>query len=256
MTKVNKKIHIENLLPAVRNAGSKIMDVYNSNPEIEIKKDGSPVTIADKAAESILISRIKELHPNIPIVSEENPDSHLIKTAKEFFLVDPLDGTKEFLKHDGKGSFTVNVAYIRDHDPIMGIVYAPALNRLFYANSIDGAFEANVNGIKKIKIRQTAKKSIVAVASSSHQDKATIEWLQNNKVFKTVSIGSSLKFCLVACGEADVYPRFGPTMEWDTAAGDAILRAAGGRVENTDGTMFKYGKKNFKNSSFIAKGDF
>jgi len=106
------------------------------------------------------------------------------------------------------------------------------------------------------KVRHYMKESIVAVASSSHQDKKTAEWLHNNKIFKTVSVGSSLKFCLLACGEADVYPRFGPTMEWDTAAGDAVLRAAGGKVENINGTKFKYGKKNFKNTSFIAKGDF
>lgn len=253
---MKENIDIEKLLPAVKNAGSRIMEIYNLNPEVEIKKDGSPVTIADKAAEKILLSKIKALFPNISIVSEENPDSHLIKTSKEFFLVDPLDGTKEFLKRDGKGSFTVNVAYIRNNDPVMGIVFAPALNRLFYTNSNGIAFEDNANGIKKIKVRHSMKESIVAVASSSHQDKKTAEWLHNNKIFKTVSVGSSLKFCLVACGEADVYPRFGPTMEWDTAAGDAVLRAAGGKVENINGTKFKYGKKNFKNTSFIAKGDF
>jgi 3'(2'), 5'-bisphosphate nucleotidase len=170
--------------------------------------------------------------------------------------VDPLDGTKEFLKHDGKGSFTVNVAFIKDRSPVFGIVYAPALNRLFYASKSIGAFEEDKNGLKKIKIRKSIKDCIVAVASSSHQDQETIDWLEKNHVSETISIGSSLKFCLVASGEADVYPRFGPTMEWDTAAGDAILRFAGGNVENIDGTNFKYGKKEFKNTPFIAKGDF
>ena len=253
---MNEKLVIKNLLPCVKEAGRRIIEIYNFDPKTEIKKDGSPVTLADKAAEKILLTKIKELHPNIPIVSEENPDSHSLQPPKEFFLVDPLDGTKEFLKHDGKGSFTVNIAFIKDRSPIFGIVYAPALNRLFYASKSIGAYEEDKNGLKKIKIRQSIKDHIVAVASSSHRDQETIDWLENNHILETISIGSSLKFCLVASGEADVYPRFGPTMEWDTAAGDAILRFAGGNVENINGTNFKYGKKEFRNTSFIAKGDF
>ena len=253
---MNDKLAIKNLLPCVKEAGRKIIEIYNFNPKKEIKKDGSPVTLADKAAEIILLTKIKELHPDIPIVSEENPDSHSLKPPREFFLVDPLDGTKAFLKHDGKGSFTVNVAFIKDRSPVFGIVYAPALNRLFYASESIGAFEEDKNGLKKIKIRKSIKDCIVAVASSSHRDQETIDWLEKNHVLETISIGSSLKFCLVASGEADVYPRFGPTMEWDTAAGDAILRFAGGNVENIDGTNFKYGKKEFRNTPFIAKGDF
>ena len=247
---------VETLLPTVKYAGEKIMKIYKLKPNKLIKNDGSPVTIADKAAEKILIDKLTECFPKVPIVSEENPTSHKLKAPKEFFLVDPLDGTKEFLKFDGKGSFTVNVALIRGGVPVLGIVYAPALDRLFYGTKVNGALEENKNQLKNIGIRKLIKDSVVAVASSSHRDDETNNWLAQNKLSKTVSIGSSLKFCLVACGEADVYPRFGPTMEWDTAAGDAVLRFAGGRVENLDGSIFKYGKKDYKNISFIAMGSF
>ena len=247
---------VETLLPAVKYAGQEIIKIYKLKPTRLIKNDGSPVTIADKAAEKILIDTLIECFPKVPIVSEENPKSHNLKAPKEFFLVDPLDGTKEFLKFDGKGSFTVNVALIRNGIPVLGIVYAPALDRLFYGTQANGSFEENKNQIEKIEIRKLIKNSIVAVASTSHRDDETNNWLAQNNVSETVSIGSSLKFCLVACGEADVYPRFGPTMEWDTAAGDAVLRFAGGRVENLDGSVFKYGKKDYKNISFIAKGSF
>ena len=253
---MDENVLVKNLLPCVKEAGSKIIDIYNSKPNAEQKYDGSPVTIADKAAEKIIIKKIKSLCPSIPIVSEENPESHNLKFLSEFFLVDPLDGTKEFLKFDGKGSFTVNIALIRENEPLIGIVYAPAIKRLFYAGKTFGSFEENKDGIKKIRIRKSDKNKIVAVASSSHLDQKTKDWLVKNNIARTVSIGSSLKFCLVASGEADVYPRFGPTMEWDTAAGDAVLRYAGGRVEYLDGSKFTYGKKNFKNTPFIAKGDF
>ena len=144
----------------------------------------------------------------------------------------------------------------KEINTLIGIVYAPAIKRLFYAGKTFGSFEENKDGIKKIRIRKSDKNKIVAVASSSHLDQKTKDWLVKNNIARTVSIGSSLKFCLVASGEADVYPRFGPTMEWDTAAGDAVLRYAGGRVEYLDGSKFTYGKKNFKNTPFIAKGDF
>ena len=253
---MDENVLVKNLLPCVKEAGSKIIDIYNSKPNAEQKHDGSPVTIADKAAEKIIIKKIKSLCPSIPIVSEENPESHNLKSLSDFFLVDPLDGTKEFLKFDGMGSFTVNISLIKKNEPIIGIVYAPALNRLFYASKTLGSFEENKTGLKEIKIRKIEKNNIIAVASSSHLDNETKNWLKINNIARTVSIGSSLKFCLVASGEADVYPRFGPTMEWDTAAGDAVLRYAGGRVEYLNGSKFTYGKKNFKNTPFIAKGDF
>ncbi len=247
---------VKKLIPSVIKAGDQIMKIYYNKTEVEFKIDGSPVTKADRMAEKIILKSIKYHTPKILVVSEENLESHKAKPKKLFFLVDPLDGTKEFLKNDGKGSFTVNVALIKNGEPILGIVNAPALGRLFYGIVGYGAFEINNKITQSIEIRKASQDNLVAVASSSHRDKKTDDWLKSNKISKTISIGSSLKFCLLASGEADVYPRFGPTMEWDTAAGDAVLRSAGGKVHNIDGTNFSYGKNNYKNGAFIAKGDY
>ena len=241
---------IEQLIPAVKKAGEAIMRIYHQGVEHTLKQDGSPVTKADKAAELIILDALNKLNTGITIISEENPESHALKPSKVFFLVDPLDGTKEFLKCDGKGAFTVNVALIENHVPVMGIIYAPALGRMFYGSKENGAFE---NG-KPIGVRKVLTTQKVAVASESHRDAQTDEWLKNQDIKNIVSIGSSLKFCLIACGEADIYPRFSPTMEWDTAAGDAILRAAGGMVSHMNGSPFKYGKKEYRNDAFIAVG--
>ena len=239
---------VENLIPVAKSAGDEIMRIYKKIPESETKQDGSPVTEADKAAEAIILPALKKFAPNIEIISEENVKSHSIAAPEQFFLVDPLDGTREFLKRDGKGSFTVNIALIKNGAPILGVVYAPALKRLFSGVVGQEAHEDQSG----INVRSTPGDGIVAVASISHRDQQTNDWLTNKGISKTVSIGSSLKFCLLACGEADVYPRFGPTMEWDTAAGDAILRAAGGTVENPDGSRLVYGKPGYKNTAFIA----
>lgn len=240
---------IKSLLPVAKEAGEAIMSIYNHGFDHETKDDGSPVTIADKAAEEIILTGLQQLCPEIPVISEENPASHNLSAPDIFFLVDPLDGTKEFLKRDGKGAFTVNIALIKNQEPIMGILYAPALNRMFYGAKELGAFEDK----KAIQTRTLPNKDIIAVASQSHRDTKTNQWLKDNNISTTISIGSSLKFCLIACGEADIYPRFGPTMEWDTAAGDAILRAAGGIVTNPDGKPFLYGKEKYRNGAFIAK---
>lgn len=225
------------------------MVVYKEGFDHAIKSDGSPVTKADKAAEKIILEGIKSHAPDIAIVSEENPSSHNLQASDIFFLVDPLDGTKEFLKRDGKGAFTVNIALIENNTPTMGIIYAPALDRMFYGAQNFGAFEND----KPIGACTVPREKRIAVASQSHRDENTDRWLKENDIKKTVSIGSSLKFALLACGEAHVYPRFSPTMEWDTAAGDAILRAAGGMMFNPDGTPFQYGKANYLNGGFIAK---
>lgn len=246
---VNYSNLIASLVPVARNAGEAIMDVYKDDFEHDLKSDGSPVTKADKAAEKIILGGLKSHAPDIAIVSEENPASHNLQAPDIFFLVDPLDGTKEFLKRDGKGAFTVNIALIENNTPTMGIIFAPALNRMFYGAQSLGAFENDT----PIEARSVPIEKRVAVASQSHRDENTDRWLKENDIKKTVSIGSSLKFALLACGEAHVYPRFSPTMEWDTAAGDAILRAAGGMMFNPDGTPFQYGKANYLNGGFIAK---
>jgi len=246
---------INNLTPSVLAAGEIIMDVYKKGPNKEVKPDGSPVTEADRAAEEIILRALKKLRPEVLVISEENAGSHVKTAQKEFFLVDPLDGTKEFLKKDGKGCFTVNIGLIENNIPTMGIVYAPALGKLFFGCRNCGAWKT-VNGKStRISSRKAPIGQIIAVTSASHLDSKTNNWLKKNNITTTKSIGSSLKFCLVASGQADVYPRFGPTMEWDTAAGDAILRAAGGTVLNPNFSPFRYGKHLYKNEPFIAWGN-
>lgn len=241
----------EDLLPVMYAAGAEIIRIYDMGPDADFKQDGSPVCAADRAADRVIEKALSHLAPDIAVISEENTASHALQQQERFFLVDPLDGTKEFLKHDGKGSYTVNIALIDKGVPVMGLVYAPALDRMFVGIVGEGSKEISGGIERKIMCRPRGA-TCVAVASASHRDAQTDAWLQSNAITKTVSIGSSLKFCLVAAGEADVYPRFGPTMEWDTAAGDAVLRAAGGRVSNPDGSLFAYGKRDFRNGAFIA----
>lgn len=246
------------LIDVARQAGDAIMGVYqemliDDGIQADIKQDGSPVTRADQAAEDLILPVLKLVAPEVTVISEENASSHVIRAPERFFLVDPLDGTKEFLKTDGKGSFTVNIALIDNGVPVLGVVYAPALGRIFYGNE-NGAFEENAQGCVRLNPRDVPATGPVAVASVSHRDELTNEWLKQQQIDHTVAIGSSLKFCLLAAGEADVYPRFGPTMEWDTGAGDAVLRAAGGQVNLPEGGAFPYGKAEYRNGAFIAVG--
>ena len=232
---MDHKALTEQLAAIARPAGRAIMDVYNKPPDTQFKSDGSPVTEADRAAEAIILAGLADCAPDIPVVSEESEESHGLRAPERFFLVDPLDGTKEFLRRDGKGSFTVNIALVENGTPVLGVVFAPALDRLFSGTVGSGATETVAGNLRPIAVRQEPDSGPVAVASRSHRDEQTDRWLQERGISQTVSIGSSLKFCLVACGEADVYPRFGPTMEWDTAAGHAVLLAAGGRVTTPRG---------------------
>lgn len=241
----------KDLQPVVREAGDEILRIYDLGPDAEFKDDGSPVTAADRAADRVILAALAKLAPDIAVVSEENAASHKLNPPTRFFLVDPLDGTKEFLKHDGKGSYTVNIALIEHGAPIMGVVFAPALDRMFIGIVGEGSMEICGGQTSNIACRQCDGERI-AVASASHRDETTNKWLQDNKIDRTISIGSSLKFCLVATGEADFYPRFAPTMEWDTAAGDAVLRAAGGKVCNPDGSLLAYAKVEYRNASFLA----
>ena len=244
----------QTLIPVAQEAGAAIMDVYG-RAEAQFKADGSPVTQADEAAEALILPALKAVTPEITIISEENAASHVLAAPETFWLVDPLDGTKEFLKRDGKGAFTVNIALIDKGVPVFGIVYAPALDRLFVDHGAE-AWTRDGDGTRALNVREIPATGAVAVASASHRDAATDSWLKAHDIHQTKSIGSSLKFCLVAAGEADVYPRFGPTMEWDTGAGDAVLRAAGGRVETEAGEPYPYGKIDYRNGPFIARGKF
>lgn len=247
---------LNKLFPLVRQAGTAIMEVHAAGTTASEKSDGSPVTIADENAEKILLAGLAKVAPDIPVVSEENPESHKLSPPDRYFLVDPLDGTREFIKADGKGAFTVNIALIENGQPVLGIVFAPALDRLFAGVVGEGAVESSSKGSPSINVRPVPDCGPTALASVSHRDEETKKWLRQNEIEEIVGIGSSIKFCLLACGEADVYPRFGPTMEWDTAAGDAILRAAGGTVCHMDGRAFSYGKADYKNGAFLASGKF
>ena len=239
-------------------SGEVIMDVYNSSElEVLLKSDDSPVTIADKKADEVISQGLKKFFPKVPIVSEEQVKSHDL-SASVFFIVDPLDGTKEFIKR--RGDFTVNIALVANGEPIRGIVYAPARQRLFYTDENGAAVEemayfsvSKMGLIKKIKTAFSNNKALKVVASKSHRDKKTEEYVSKYRCKELISAGSSLKFCLIASGEADLYPRFGPTMEWDTAAGHAVLSAAGGSVlQAKDKQPLKYGKPHYRNPFFIA----
>jgi 3'(2'), 5'-bisphosphate nucleotidase len=244
------------LTPAVEAAGTVILDIKASGPTSTAKSDGSPVTLADQAAEKILQTALADICPDIPVVSEENADSHALAASQQFFLVDPLDGTKEFLKADDNGAFTVNIGLIERNLPVMGMLFAPARGAFYWGYRDGGAFLRNGRRITPIEVRDVPDSGAVAVASASHLDTATTDFLSHLQITHTRSIGSSLKFALLASGQADLYPRFGPTMEWDTAAGDAILRAAGGVVRHPDGQLYSYGKANYRNTPFIAYGRF
>ena len=239
-------------------SGEVIMDVYNSNSfEVLLKSDDSPVTIADKKADEVISKGLKKYFPEVPIVTEEQIKSHDL-SAPVFFIVDPLDGTKEFIKR--RGDFTVNIALVANGEPIRGIVYAPARQRLFYTDENGEAVEemtyfsvSKMGLVKKIKTAFSDNTALKVVASKSHRDEKTDEYISKYRCKELISAGSSLKFCLIASGEADLYPRFGPTMEWDTAAGHAILSAAGGSVlQAEDKQPLKYGKPHYRNPSFIA----
>ncbi|MCY6380129.1 3'(2'),5'-bisphosphate nucleotidase CysQ [Hoeflea prorocentri] len=249
---MNHQVLTDELEAVARSAGAAIMDFYGACPRVKLKTDGSPVTAADNAAEAIILAALAKQASHIAVISEENERSHELQAPQRFFLVDPLDGTKEFLKNDEAGAFTVNIALIEHGQPVLGVVYAPALDRLFAGTVGSGATETCKGKRRSIAVRSPPAEGPVAVASCSHRDDATERWLAENDISDTISIGSSLKFCLLACGEADIYPRFGTTMEWDTAAGHAVLRAAGGHVTTPDNKPFTYGKPDFRNGPFIA----
>ncbi len=239
-------------------AGEKIMDIYDAADfEVKAKSDDSPVTAADEAADALISARLRAAFPDLPLVTEEQAGSHG-QTVDSFLIVDPLDGTKEFIQR--RGDFTVNIAWVEQGVPVRGVVYAPAQGRLFYTDadgtSVEetGPFDAGKPGsVTPIRVRQPDNAALYVVASKSHRDAATDAYIAKYGVADMKSAGSSLKFCLVATGEADLYPRLGRTMEWDTAAGDAVLRGAGGHVIRfEDHQPFTYGKPGFANGFFIA----
>jgi 3'(2'), 5'-bisphosphate nucleotidase len=246
------------LLPEIvalaERAGAVILEHYREGVEVRAKADASPVTIADEAAEAVILAGLAGLTPKTLVVAEETVASGHVPELDErpFWLVDPLDGTKEFLSRNGE--FTVNIALIEGREPVLGVVLAPALGKVWWGARGIGSMTRNGGDARVIAARPRPASGAVAVASRSHSDAETEVFLDREGVAERISAGSSLKFCLIAEGRADLYPRFGTTMEWDTAAGHAVLSAAGGRVTTRDGAPFLYRKPAFRNPGFIARG--
>jgi 3'(2'), 5'-bisphosphate nucleotidase len=239
-------------------AGAVIMEIYARNDfDVRAKSDNSPVTEADEAADRLIAAGLRADFPDLPLVTEEQAATHTL-SANTFLIVDPLDGTKEFVKR--RGDFTVNIALVEDGVPTLGVVYAPAKGRMFFTQADGAAVEesgefdaAAIGPMKTLNVSNPDNLGLRIVASKSHRDAATDAYIGLYEVADAVSAGSSLKFCLVAAGEADLYPRLGTTMEWDTAAGHAVLRAAGGEVVARDGLeVLSYGKPGFRNPHFLA----
>ncbi|MBA84072.1 MAG: 3'(2'),5'-bisphosphate nucleotidase [Rhodobacteraceae bacterium] len=239
-------------------AGDKIMEIYNSDDfEVKTKSDESPVTEADEAADALISAGLRAEFPDVTLITEEQADSHSAK-AETFLIVDPLDGTKEFVHR--RGDFTVNIAYVENGVPTRGVVYAPAKDRMFLTladgSSVEetGDFAKDAMGATTaIQVSDADNTALLVVASKSHRDQATDDYINKYAVADSKSAGSSLKFCLVATGEADIYPRVGRTMEWDTAAGHAVLHGAGGKVVRFDDhSPLVYGKEDYANPFFIA----
>jgi 3'(2'), 5'-bisphosphate nucleotidase len=239
-------------------AGDQIMEIYNAETfEVRTKSDNSPVTEADEAADAIISAGLRAEFPSVTLVTEEQAESHS-ERADRFLIVDPLDGTKEFVKR--RGDFTVNIAYVENGVPVRGVVYAPAKGRLFYTDASgqsveeSGDFDKDRAGsLRALAVSKPDNSALIVVASKSHRDQETDDYISKYAVADMTGAGSSLKFCLVATGEADLYPRLGRTMEWDTAAGHAVLAGAGGQVVRFDDhSQLNYGKPGYENPFFIA----
>ena len=240
-------------------AGARIMDICAA-PDFEVraKADASPVTEADEVADALITAGLGAAFPDIPLISEEQPDTHAAPAPDRFLIVDPLDGTGDFIRR-GR-DFTVNIAYVEGGVPRRGVVFAPAQGRLFYTladgRSVEelAPFGDQPGQVRPIGVNPVPdNRALMVVASKSHRDRVTDEYIARYNLRDMTPAGSSLKFCLVAAGEADLYPRLGPTMEWDTAAGHAVLRGAGGEVVRFDDqTPLAYGKPGYENPFFIA----
>ncbi|WP_299956718.1 3'(2'),5'-bisphosphate nucleotidase CysQ [uncultured Roseobacter sp.] len=239
-------------------AGAKIMEIYQADDfDVKVKSDDSPVTAADEAADALISAGLRAAFPDVMLVTEEQSATHET-SGDTFLIVDPLDGTKEFIHR--RGDFTVNIALVEGGVPTRGVVYAPAKGRMFYTDADGQSVEETgdlaldkVGPLTRMSVSQADNAALMVVASKSHRDQATDDYINKYAVKDMKSAGSSLKFCLVATGEADLYPRLGRTMEWDTAAGHAVLSGAGGSVVRFDDlTPLRYGKEAYANPFFIA----
>ena len=255
---------VEALIAAAIEAGDAILAVRRGGHGVEWKANSSPVTEADRAAEAVIMAHLAKVAPGVPVIAEEAASAGQVpETGAEFFLVDPLDGTREFVR--GGNDFTVNIGLVRAGAPALGVILVPETGKIFWGIAGKGAWRGEVAGgvvgeRRPIRVRPAPDGPIAVVASRSHRTPETDAYIKRYEVGDLVSAGSSMKFCVVASGKADLYPRMGTTMQWDTAAGDAILRAAGGKVVTLDGQPFRYGPNGeagadgYRNPWFIAAG--
>ncbi|MBN1442646.1 MAG: 3'(2'),5'-bisphosphate nucleotidase CysQ [Planctomycetes bacterium] len=237
-------------------AGRRTLALHGRDIPVELKADDSPLTLADRASHDHIAGRLGELTPEIPLLSEESPPEDLIdrRRWKRFWLVDPLDGTKEFIKRTGE--YTVNIALVEGAEPVVGIVHAPVAGLSYFARRGGGAFRRAAGGESgEIRVRAARRDALAVVASKDHAGPGVRAFLERNPSATSLSMGSSLKLCLVAEGSADFYPRDLPTMEWDTAAAQCIVEAAGGSVTDLEGRRLVYNKESLRNPPFIAYGD-
>ncbi len=257
---VHNRLDIDYLIATARAAGEAILEVYRGDFDVDRKADTSPLTEADLRSHHVITGRLSQRYPEIPILSEENTEQAPYEVRRQwpaYWLVDPLDGTKEFIKRNGQ--FTVNIALVEESVPVTGVVYAPALDLLYYGSDGQGAFKVEASGepLRLTRERSSDPGRLVIAGSLSHpsaeMDAFVAEQRRRYKQVDFIAMGSSLKICMVADGRADIYPRFGPTMEWDTAAAHAIVRAAGGRIvrHGTDQEL-RYNKENLLNSWFVV----
>ncbi len=261
--KLNNEKKILEFLNIAIDSGREILNIYDKEIAINSKEDKSPITQADINSNNLIVSRLKKLEPNIPILSEES----LVEWEKRknwgtYWLIDPLDGTKEFINRNGE--FTVNISLIENNNPIFGIIYSPVKSLLYYALKNNGCYKLQTNSnlktlkdFNKININNVNNSTIKVIGSRSHSSKEFEIWIENKfKNFELITIGSSLKFCILAEGKADIYPRLGPTSEWDIAAGHIILEEAGGKLKTIDNKDILYNtKEDILNPYFIAYGN-
>ncbi len=253
-----KKLALQ-IVPIAREAGAAILEVYNKSGDIQVdhKADDSPLTLADQAANKVICAGLEKLDQLFPIISEENKqvDYDVRKAYDHYWLVDPLDGTKEFIKRNGE--FTVNIALIHNQMPVMGVVYTPVLDEMYWAAKDEGAYLLSSTEERKLEAKTftMTDKDLGVVCSRSHLNEATQSFVDALDQPELVATGSSLKFLIIAMGNAHLYPRLAPTMEWDTAAAQIVLEEAGGKVLNNDtGEPLRYNKENLLNPYFIASG--
>ncbi len=247
---------LEQILEIAAAAGRTAMEHYGGDGPVEYKEDDSPLTLADKAAHFVIVNSLQVLDPWLPVLSEESAEEEIAdrKTWSDFWVVDPLDGSKEFIKETGQ--FTVNIARVQGDEPVLGVVYVPVTGEFYYATREGGAFAVRADGsTEEIMVQPAVPDGLRIVASKDHAGPRVEAFLDRLEGAECVSMGSSLKFCLVAEGKADFYPRLVPTMEWDTAAAQCVLEAAGGYLVDLAGRRLSYNKDDLRNPSLLAYGD-